>query len=80
MARRTISVRCSAAAPGAQVKPRDAIRIADTVAKEGFESAFVDYSDFKDVNDDEFHDKRLAFLGARKALVEYLGLEDTVST
>lgn len=80
MARRTISVRGTSAAPGAKVKPREAIYIAGTVEKEGFESAFVDYSDFKEINDDEFHDKRLAFLEARKALVEYLGLEDTVST
>lgn len=61
------------------MKPRDAIYIAGTVEKEGFESAFVDYSDFKDIQDVEFHQKREAFLDARKALVEYLGLEDQVS-
>lgn len=64
---------------GAPMKPRDAIYIAGTVEKEGFESAFVDYSDFKDIQDVEFHQKREAFLDARKALVEYLGLEDQVS-
>jgi hypothetical protein len=72
-------VRDSTKATGAQMKPRDAIRIAGTVEKEGFESAFVDYSDFRDIQDAEFHDKRLAFLEARKALVEYLGVEDQVS-
>lgn len=61
------------------MRPRDAIYIASTVAKEGFESAFVDYSDFKEIQDEEFHDKRRAFLESRKALVEYLGLEDEVS-
>lgn len=62
------------------MKPRDAIHIAGTVEKEGFESAFVDYSDFKDIQDEEFHQKRKAYLDSRKALVEYLGLEDQVST
>jgi len=73
-------VRDPAEATGAQVKPRDAIYIAGTVEKEGFESAFVDYSDFKAIVDAEFHEKRKAYLESRKALVEYLGLEDQVST
>jgi hypothetical protein len=80
LAGRTLLVRCPAEATGAQVKPRDAIYIAGTVAKEGFESAFVDYSDFADIQDAEFHEKRKAYLDNRKALVEYLGLEDEVST
>ncbi len=62
------------------MKPRDAIYIAGSVEKEGFEGAFVDYSDFKDIQDEEFHAKRKSYLDARKALVEYLGLEDQVST
>ena len=62
------------------MKPRDAIKLADSVEKEGFESAFVDYSDFAEIQDAEFHQKREAYLASRKALIEYLGLEDKVST
>lgn len=61
------------------MKPRDAIRIYDAIEKEGFESAFVDYSDFSEIADRDFHDKREAYLANRKALIEYLGLEDKVS-
>jgi len=61
------------------MRPRDAINIASDVEKEGFESAFVDYSDYKEILDAEFHAKREAYLASRKALIEYLGLEDKVS-
>jgi hypothetical protein len=62
------------------VKPREAIAIYDAVEKEGFESAFVDYSDFSEIADQEFHNKREAYLKNRAALIEYLGLEGKVST
>ena len=61
------------------MKAKDVIQMAGIIEKEGFESAFVDYSDFKDIQDAEFHEKRKAYLDSRKALVEYLGLEDQVS-
>ena len=60
------------------MKPKDVIYVADTIANEGFESAFVDYSDFAEIQDQEFHEKRKAYLDTRKALIEYLGLEDRV--
>lgn len=59
------------------MKGRDFRNIDDRVEQEGFDYAFVHYSDFSEVKDEEFHRLRLAFLAARKALVDYVGLEDT---
>lgn len=42
---------------------------------ECFPFAFTDYSDFKEVKDEEFHRLRLAYLEAGKALAGYLGVE-----
>ena len=39
---------------------------------EGFDYAFHEYSDFKDIQDEEFHILREAFCDARKAMIEYL--------
>lgn len=48
----------------------------EVVENEGFDYAFVHYTDFRDtVTDSEFHRLREAFLAARKALVDYAGLE-----
>lgn len=48
----------------------------DTITNEGFEYAFVSYSDFKkDVTDTKFHELREAFLCARSELAEYIGFE-----
>lgn len=59
------------------MKAKEFRYVLNTIDNEGFEYAFVGYSDFKDdVKDKEFHRLRLAFLTARKALVEYVGAED----
>lgn len=51
--------------------------VLQTVENEGFDYAFVGYTDFKDeVIDLEFHKLRLAYLAARKALKDYIGDED----
>ena len=50
--------------------------IQDRVEQEGFDYAFTHYSHFTEVKDEEFHRLRLAFLAARKALLEYIGVED----
>lgn len=48
-----------------------------TVENEGFDYAFKHYTDFSDsVKDPEFHRLRVAYLAAREALVDYVGLED----
>lgn len=42
------------------------------IQHEGFEYAFVHYTDFKEVEDDYFHELRLKFIDALKNLKEYL--------
>lgn len=39
---------------------------------EGFDGCFVDYSDFGEIKDTEFHRLRQAYLDAREALEEYV--------
>lgn len=46
--------------------------VRDIVEWEGFDYAFVDYSDFDGVEDEEFHRLRLAYLAAHDALASYL--------
>jgi hypothetical protein len=41
-----------------------------------FEYAFVFYSSFKEVKDVRFHALRKAYCDARKALAEYVGVEE----
>jgi hypothetical protein len=50
--------------------------IDEIVDIEGFDYAFVHYSDFKEIQDKDFHQLRDNFLTARRELVEYCGLED----
>lgn len=45
------------------------------VENEGFFYAFKDYSDYEDVDDENFHILRRNFLRAAKELGEYLRLE-----
>jgi hypothetical protein len=58
------------------MKPKDVVRLHGTIQNEGFDQAFVDYSDFKEVEDAEFHAKRKAYLQARKDLADYIGCEE----
>lgn len=58
------------------MKPKDLDYIRDTVENEGFEYAFVHYSDFKEVKDEEFHKLRKAYADAYAALSEYLHIEE----
>jgi hypothetical protein len=55
---------------------KDARNIRERVDQEGFDYAFVHYTDFDEVVDGAFHELRLAFLAAREELIEYCGLED----
>lgn len=45
------------------------------VENEGFEYAFVSYSHFPEIKDAEFHRLREAYLAARSALAEYIGVD-----
>ena len=58
------------------MKAKDRRYVDETVENEGFDYAFRHYSDFENVKDEEFHRLRKAYLAAREALVEYVGLED----
>ncbi len=42
----------------------------DIVENEGFDYAFVHFSDFEDVEDEEFHKLRNEYLEARKRLAD----------
>lgn len=45
-------------------------RVRNIVENEGFAYAFVDYSDFEEIKDEEFHKRRLAYVEAHKALAD----------
>ena len=47
-------------------------RVIAIIDNEGFDYAFHEYSDFKDVQDEEFQILQESFRDARKALIEYL--------
>jgi hypothetical protein len=58
------------------MEAKDLDYIRETVDCEGFDYAFVHYSDFKEIEDETFHRLRRVFLKARKRLCEHLNLED----
>ena len=58
------------------MKGKDFLYIKECVECEGFDYAFVHYSNYNEVEDDEFHEKRLAYLKAREELAEYCGVEE----
>ena len=45
------------------------------VDNEGFDYAFRNYSDFKEVKDEEFHRLRTAYVKAARELAEYLDID-----
>lgn len=49
--------------------------VKDTIEDEGFSYAFIDYSDYSEIEDEEFHRLRKAYVNADEALREYLGVE-----
>jgi len=57
------------------MKSKELDYVRGTVEKEGFFSAFRDYSEFLDINDGEFHRLRKNLLNAAKELGEYLNLD-----
>jgi len=58
------------------MKKEDRIYVLDTIDNDSFEYAFVDYSDFNEIEDKEFHVLRQAYLEARDNLAEYIGYLD----
>ena len=55
--------------------PKDLDYIRDTIECEGFDYAFVDYSDFVEIDDATFHEKREKYLQARAELASYLNVD-----
>jgi hypothetical protein len=58
------------------MKAKDLDYIRACVDTDGFDYAMNDYSDYKEIEDAEFHKLRLAYAQSRKALAEYLNLEE----
>ena len=50
--------------------------VTDVIDNEGFEYAFVHYSNFDDVENEEFHAMRKEYLKAREKLVKIIGYEE----
>lgn len=46
--------------------------VLEDIEIEGFDYAMVHYSNYEDVENKDFHDLRLEFLTARKALMDFL--------
>ncbi len=42
--------------------------VQEIIESEGFDYTFVDYSDFDEIDNDEFHELRESYLNARKRL------------
>lgn len=57
------------------MKASDLEYVKSTIENEGFDYAFVDYSDFSEIKDEEFHKLREAYVQAAEALREYIGFE-----
>jgi len=47
--------------------------VLDVVEQEGFDYAFVEYSNFEDIENEEFHKIRKAYLEARDKLGKLIG-------
>ena len=54
------------------MKKEDKNYIKNKLENEGFDYAFVHYSSFSDIKDEEFHRLREAYIEAHKALEDYL--------
>ena len=57
------------------MKGKEFTYVLDTIENEGFEYAFVDYSGFEQIEDEEFHKLREAYLDAREILADYIGYQ-----
>jgi hypothetical protein len=55
---------------------KDKEYICAVIENEGFEYAFASYSNFEQINDEEFHEARKQFLEARKHLMKVTGYDE----
>ena len=56
--------------------PADIDYVRSTIFNEGFSYTFHGYSDFLDIEDEEFHRLRKEYIEASKKLAKYLNIED----
>jgi hypothetical protein len=54
---------------------KDKSYVVSKVDNEGFDYAFIHYSNYEDIKDKKFHELRSAYIKAAKDLSDYLGLE-----
>lgn len=54
---------------------KDKKNIASTIDNEGFNYAFIHYSDFNEIHDPNFHKLREQYVKASEALKEYIEYE-----
>ncbi len=57
------------------MKGKDAQKIWDRIDQEGFDYTFISYSDFKAIDDEQFHKLRKAYVKAHDELKDYIGYE-----
>lgn len=58
------------------MKPKEKHGVLEAIESDGFDYAFVSYSNFEEVKDEKFHQLREAYLAARKELAKYIGHKD----
>jgi hypothetical protein len=61
---------------GKNMTDKDKEYVLAKIESEGFDYAFIHYSDFKDIKDKKFHELRLAYKKAAEELSEYVGVEE----
>jgi hypothetical protein len=54
------------------MKQSDAESVIQVIQAEGFDSAFLHSSTYRDINDMKFHELRKAYLAARSELMDYI--------
>jgi hypothetical protein len=54
--------------------------VRQTIDQEGFDYAFVDYSDYPNIQDEEFHRLRKAYVEAHKALYDFLNMDEFLNS
>ena len=57
------------------MKKKEEKIVRECIEMEGFDYCFIDYTDFSDIKDEEFHRLRLAYVKANIDLKKYLHIE-----
>ena len=57
------------------MKSQELDYLRDTIENEGFSYAFIGYSNFEEIKDEEFHKLRQVYVDAAKSLANYLNVD-----